>query len=212
MASANSIRSLSQFIHQFNILRGWWTDLSTMKPTERNDGELIALIMSEVGEAMGGLAGNLNDDKLPAFPMYDVELADIAVRLLDTIGARCQEDDVFEMAFHLASLPGTFIYPDNPLTKLGIEGPEFAKNAALIPIFLSMCNALEGVRKNDHFTKLTQFKKYHASLMIALFSVFRAAHLEGVDFFNAFVAKVIYNVGREDHKLENRFKARGKKF
>lgn len=76
-------------IHARNVTAGWWTDLKTKKSTlkTRNRAELMMLVVSEVSEADHGRANNLNDDKLPHLPMFDVELADVAIRLFDMIGA-----------------------------------------------------------------------------------------------------------------------------
>lgn len=67
---------------------GWWTDLATGEPKDRNDGEMLMLMVSELAEAMEGLRKNLQDDKLPHRPMVEVELADTLIRIFDYAGAR----------------------------------------------------------------------------------------------------------------------------
>lgn len=67
---------------------GWWTDLATGLPKDRNDGEMLMLMVSELSEAMEGLRKNLQDDKLPHRPMVEVELADTLIRIFDYAGAR----------------------------------------------------------------------------------------------------------------------------
>lgn len=64
----------------------WWQDPLTGNPIQRNKGELIALIHSEISEALEGLRKNLPDDHLPQFPMELVELADALVRIFDYVG------------------------------------------------------------------------------------------------------------------------------
>lgn len=67
---------------------GWWSDLATGEPKDRNDGEMIALMHSELSEALEGLRKNLNDNHLPHFKSVEVELADTLVRIFDYAGAR----------------------------------------------------------------------------------------------------------------------------
>lgn len=52
------LNSLAQRVHQAN--RKWWTNLETGEyPIERNFGELIALVHSELSEALEGHRKNL---------------------------------------------------------------------------------------------------------------------------------------------------------
>ena len=64
----------------------WWVDITTGAPKERNIGELLMLAVSELAEALEGHRKNLQDDKLPQYKMFDVELADTIIRILDTCG------------------------------------------------------------------------------------------------------------------------------
>jgi NTP pyrophosphatase (non-canonical NTP hydrolase) len=57
--------------------------------TRRNDGELLALITSEISEALEGLRkGNPPNDQLPEYSYAEVELADVVIRLMDMAAAR----------------------------------------------------------------------------------------------------------------------------
>ena len=56
-------------------------------PLQRNKGELLMLIVSEISEAMEGERKNLMDDKLPHRRMAEVELADALIRIFDYAGA-----------------------------------------------------------------------------------------------------------------------------
>lgn len=83
----NAINELSDEIHQVCVDAGWWTDLETGKKKDRNVGELLCLIHSEISEAMEGYRKNLKDDKLPHRSMFEVELADVLIRIFDLAGA-----------------------------------------------------------------------------------------------------------------------------
>ncbi len=79
-----NLNKLAAEVHKANIK--WWRDPATGKPIERNKGELIALIHSELSEALEGERKGLPDDKLPDRPMAEVEMADAIIRILDYCG------------------------------------------------------------------------------------------------------------------------------
>lgn len=93
-----AIETLQRKIHQGNVEAGWWTDLDTLQSLAEECrirtrfgkalvAEKLALIHSEVSEAMEGARKNLMDDKLPHRKMIEVELADAMIRILDLSGA-----------------------------------------------------------------------------------------------------------------------------
>ena len=83
---ARMINQLSNNIHIMNVEAGWWTDLHTGVWLDRNMGELLCLVHSEISEAMEGHRKDLMDDKLPHRKMIEVELADAMIRILDIAG------------------------------------------------------------------------------------------------------------------------------
>lgn len=66
---------------------GWWTD-NQDQPLDRNPGELIALMHSELSEALEGLRKNKVDDHLPHRKSVEVELADTIIRIFDYAGSQ----------------------------------------------------------------------------------------------------------------------------
>lgn len=60
----------------------WWHDAHG-RPLQRNKGELLMLIVSEISEAMEGERKSLMDDHLPHRKMAEVELADAVIRIVD---------------------------------------------------------------------------------------------------------------------------------
>lgn len=72
--------------HEANL--NWWIDPVTREPIDRNFGELLMLIVSELAEAMEGHRKQLMDDHLPHRAMLEVEIVDAFIRLFDVAGSR----------------------------------------------------------------------------------------------------------------------------
>jgi NTP pyrophosphatase (non-canonical NTP hydrolase) len=88
VSHANAITILVNDIHERNRLAGWWNDLTTGEPLDRNAGELIALCHSELSEALEGVRKNRMDDHLPHRKQEEVEMADCVIRIADYCGGR----------------------------------------------------------------------------------------------------------------------------
>jgi hypothetical protein len=80
-----TLNDLARDCHADN--QHWWHDPKTGERLDRNKGELLCLIHSEVSECMEGERKGLMDTHLPHRPMAEVELADILIRVFDYAGA-----------------------------------------------------------------------------------------------------------------------------
>ena len=68
--------------HEAAVEGGWWHDARGIKK-DRNVGELLCLIHSEISEAMEGARKGLMDNHLKHKSMMEVELADAIIRIFD---------------------------------------------------------------------------------------------------------------------------------
>lgn len=79
---------LAETCHNLAVSGGWWNDLKTGENLKgkRNVGEMLALIHSEISEALEGSRKNLMDAHLQHRPSIEVELADAVIRIMDLSG------------------------------------------------------------------------------------------------------------------------------
>lgn len=77
-----TIKQLCEASHQQAVRKGFWED-------DRNDGELLMLIVSELSEALEALRDcNPKSSKIKRFTLLEEELADAVIRICDMADAR----------------------------------------------------------------------------------------------------------------------------
>lgn len=87
---AEAIRGMKaamSLAHQTATDAGWYKDPATGEPIKRNFGEVVALMHSELSEALEADRKGLNDDHLTWRDGREVEFADCIIRILDTAAA-----------------------------------------------------------------------------------------------------------------------------
>lgn len=85
-AAINNIIMLTNLCHSIAAGCGWWHN-NKGEALYRNFGELIALIHSEISEALEGDRKSKQDEHLPQYTSVEVELADALIRIFDLAGA-----------------------------------------------------------------------------------------------------------------------------
>lgn len=90
------MNELSREIFNNNFQVGWWSTEEVRNCVKINDkysketatliASKLALVHSEVSEALEGMRKGLKDDHLPHRDMFEVELADTMIRILDLCG------------------------------------------------------------------------------------------------------------------------------
>lgn len=85
--SLKHVNGAAGAIHALNY-ENFYLDINTRLAKDRNLGELIALMHSELSEMLEGVRKNTMDSHLPTRRTEEVELADLIIRALDYAGYR----------------------------------------------------------------------------------------------------------------------------
>ncbi len=185
-------------VHQANVEVGWWHDLHTGERLDRNVGELLMLVVSELVEANDGARDDLMDDKLPHRRMLEVEIADAKIRILDIAGSR--EFDISGAAHDLIMLTGPLEW-HWPLISSG-----------LMQVVGALVHAMEGHRKHAPHVLLSDRLAFEVGLAEALLRLHGFATAHGLDLDGAVADKREFNRGRLDHQRATRLAQGGKAY
>lgn len=175
------LNALSQRCHEAN--KRWWLDPATGTPVERNKGQLLMLMVSELAEAMEGARKNKKDDHLPHLMMEEVELADLLIRLFDYMGG---------MGYLFVDQ-----HPEND--PLGLREN---KGEALMQLNRVLC------RMYDRDYREAQ----ETGAFDVVCGVLEYSSMHGLNVMSAFEEKMAYNAKRYDHTNEARLAEGGKKW
>lgn len=176
------LNQMAREVHAGNVEK-WWKD-SVGNPIQRNRGELLMLVVTELAEATEGIRKGLMDDHLPKRTMEEVEMADALIRLLDyTAGFKLQLDRSHVVA-HFA------VWENKAEAMLEIVG------------------AVYGIRARQHSGDRDQ----SAAVMLTITAIETYCQHNGLDLIGAYREKLAYNQTRKDHTHEARAQDGGKKF
>ncbi len=188
--------------HGAAVDAGWWTDLDTGQATTRNTGEILMLAVSEVTEAAEAWETRAMDDKLTGRRGVEVELADFCIRNFDTMSG---------LGHRAAFIKALQMLDRQGVPCIGADGgPPGEKR--FLGIIRHMADAMEADRKGAPSKRFPDLPGLVVHVAQATRAAIKLAVLVHADLSAAIREKVAYNRSREDHKIENRRAAGGKRY
>lgn len=170
-------------VHELN--RIWWYD-EEGNLLKRDPAEMNMLAVSEIAEAMEGVRKDLQDDHLPQYKMFFVELADCVIRVLDYAGAK---------SLDLSKPPRYSKLVNDPTTTAG-----------------HLLNIVASIIQLQRALDLTPKAEGHCAADI-ISSCVELAQAHGcTEFWTIVYDKLVYNQKRADHTYAARKAVGGKKF
>lgn len=223
----NIIDALSREVHAANVAVGWWTDLKTGASLleTRNVGELLCLVHSEISEAFDGMGRQ--DDKLPHRSMFEVELADVNIRIFDIAGAKGLDlgATIEELYGVRVGFPvGTPVASNHAtamiLNTIGVDVMSAHRKLwtddgyfrCILRTHSAVSEAMEGHRKGTMSAELPGRTQFEVGLARAVALTLALGEWSDLDVGGAIVEKLAFNATRADHKVENRRAAGGKAY
>lgn len=188
------LNDLALYVHLIN--QKWWHDLDGV-PLDRDVGEMLMLIVSEVAEAMEGRRKSLMDDKLPHRAMAEVELADTCIRILDTLGSKKFATDGFDVNAYVVLLRDGHEHHMRNEFMEGTDGKALLMLSRLI------------VYAWDTYSHGGSLGRPLARVLYACELLAKRWHY---DLYGSIDEKNAYNITRADHQLEARKQEHGKKW
>lgn len=181
-------------VHARNVAAGWWTNHETGESLKGNRSplNLLALVHSEVSEALEGDRKNLQDDKLPHRSMYEVELADTVIRVWDMAGG-------FDLDL-------TIDVSKDVARTLEVLDRFPSRSEALAVLHLVISSTVVCFIDNDD----VEDKAMMLALIVRL--IYVIAERFDLDLDGAIDEKLRFNAQRADHKPENRKLEGGKAY
>lgn len=200
------ILNFASKIHQGNVDAGWWSDLKTGESIlhTRNRGELLGLTISELSEGSIGHANLQMDDKLPEYPMLDVEIADAVIRAGDLLGAELRVHGWSADALDIKSVYAAI--EEAGYNRISIVDADV--DIVLMKLTNIVSVAIEHFRKGRH----KQGAEALIGFILASHKTFELSSYLTNSLEEIIQAKADFNSKREDHKLEHRRSDGGKKF
>lgn len=187
------LRDLQSVCYGNALAAGWYQDMNTGGKKVINFGERIALIHSEITEAYAAVEMNEKDDKLPHRQGYDVEMADVLIRVFDQAGYEGYDlaTTMKDQQRDRGAVP--------PITMID----KFA--VAMLDMHRQCSIALEADRKG-----LALDKAYALAGLVRI--ILSDVSTMDADIAGSVIEKLRFNKERADHKMENRQSQGGKSY